>query len=298
MTYYELWRTLTPLYEDAEAKAIVRMLLEDSYELSYTDIVCSEFSGINIEQLQHDVSLLQQGVPVQHILGHAFFCGRRFNVNPNVLIPRPETEEIIELVKEAVLNTQTSDITTKYSASSLPFHTPTLLDIGTGSGCIAITLALELPCVSVSAMDISEEALTTARQNANSLGAEVDFFKADILNTASAYSHSPLSADSKWDIIVSNPPYICHKEKDAMHVNVLNNEPHNALFVPDDNPLLFYRAIAHYAHSALNNGGLLFFEINSLYASETKDMLYIEHFRSVDTYNDRFGKPRFIKASI
>ncbi|MBO6033052.1 MAG: peptide chain release factor N(5)-glutamine methyltransferase, partial [Prevotella sp.] len=238
---------------------------------------------------------LEKGEPVQYVMGVAEFCGRRFHVEPGVLIPRPETGELCEIISKARENQRDDQI----------------LDIGTGSGCIAITLALELPCSKVIAWDISEKALSIAKKNAKALGAEVTFEQRDILQygensnifltipeqdspTCSLSHLSPLS--SKYDLIVSNPPYVCNREKATMERHVLEHEPHLALFVPDDDPLLFYRAITHFAKEALKPNGLLYFELNPLYACETEAMVRELGFSETEIKLDMFGKQRFLKA--
>ena len=176
-----------------------------------------------------------------------------------------------------------------------------ILDIGTGSGCIAITLALGIPGAKVTAWDISDDALHIAKQNAHTLGADVLFEKRDILNISPSSFLLPPSSNtppsSKYSIIVSNPPYICHKEQSAMEKNVLEHEPHLALFVPDNDPLLFYRAIANYAIEALRTGGMLFFELNPVYANDTEKMIQELGFKHTELRKDQFGKLRFLKAT-
>ena len=170
-----------------------------------------------------------------------------------------------------------------------------ILDIGTGSGCIAITLALEMPEAKVTAWDISDDALRIASENASRFGAKVTFEHRDILSISLTSHVSPLTPH--YDLIVSNPPYICHKEADGMAKNVLDYEPHQALFVPDDDPLLFYRAIAQYATKALKPQGSLFFEINPLYASSLSQLLSTMSCYDIQTLPDQFGKLRFLKAT-
>lgn len=272
MTYEEFWKPLTAIYEAGEAKAIARLVMEVRFGLSITDVVC-EKTGDDAEMQALQQRLLT-GEPVQYILGEAEFGGRTFHVEPGVLIPRPETYELCQW--------------------SLPL-TPAkwkgrILDIGTGSGCIACTLAAEIPNAEVSAWDISDIALRIAAENAKRTNALVSFEKVDVLNL------SPLT--SRFDIIVSNPPYICKKERATMERNVLEHEPELALFVPDDDPLLFYRAIAHYAAKALKPDGALYFEINPLYVNEMQQMLGEEGFSHTEIRNDQFGKQRFTKSCL
>lgn len=271
MTYNELWRELAPLSGDGEAKAIVRTLLDDLFHMSLADIVCGavERLGEKDEALLRDaMQRLQDGEPVQYVTGCAPFMNRTFHVAPGVLIPRPETEQLCRIAVE--------------KASLAP--RAAVLDIGTGSGCIAATMALDFPDAAVEAWDISPDALRIAADNAQRLGAAVAFRQQDALQ-------APPDKD-RWDVIVSNPPYICHSEAGEMERNVLSHEPHTALFVPDDDPLLFYRAIARYASAALRRGGWLLFEINPLYARQTGEMLRHAGFEDITMMKDIFGKER------
>ena len=286
MGYEELWRRLTPLYDAGEAKAIVRLVLDECYGLSWADVLggkVSELSANDQTELEKIMLRLEKGEPVQYIIGVADFCGRQFHVESGVLIPRPETEELCRMVIE-------ERETSQKGQSPLC----EILDIGTGSGCIAITLALELPDAKVTAWDISDDALRIASANAKALSASVNFQHHDALDSSLITLHSSLP---KWDLIVSNPPYICRKESDGMDKNVLGYEPHEALFVPDDDPLLFYRAIARYATKALKPNGKLFFEINPLYADDLTQLLGEMLCYNAEILNDQFGKPRFLKAT-
>lgn len=287
MTYTELWQRLVPLYGQREAVAIVRTLLDDLFGLSLTDIVGGKVSELSAEEQQlveEKMQRLASGEPLQYVVGHAWFCGRRFDVNPSVLIPRPETEVLCKRIAE--------DYGQPYCALQPP-EPLRILDIGTGSGCIAVTLALDLRNSDVDAWDISSDALLTARQNAHMLQARVNFSLHDALDTEAL----PVpDDDSKYSIIVSNPPYICDSESKDMRQNVLGFEPHGALFVPDDRPLLFYSAIADYAAVALKPGGRLYFEINPLYADDITAMLLRKGFTMATAFNDQFDKRRFIVA--
>lgn len=274
MTYRELWRTLEPLYGNGEARAITDYVLDVCFGLSKADIMCGAVEEMTAEktaELNKIFGRLMEGEPVQYVLGRAEFCGRWFNVRPGVLIPRPETEELCAWI--------TAD--SKASAS------PKVLDIGTGSGCIAITLQLDMPESKVTAWDISADALDVARENAQQLGANVNFVKLDALNA---------KPEGEWDVIVSNPPYICEKEKKDMAVNVLEHEPHTALFVPDADPLLFYRAITRLAVQTLSKGGRLYFEINPIYADDTCHMMRAEGMTAVELRSDMYGKQRMAKG--
>lgn len=276
--YRQLWQRLLPAYGEREAKAIVRMVLEERFGLTLTDIVCGaldSFDDPKHHQLNQLMARLEAGEPVQYALGETAFCGRRFHVEPGVLIPRPETQQLVALTEDMVR----------------PFARPAVLDIGTGSGCIAISLALDCPAASVSAWDISEKALRIAQGNAAALHAEVCFERQDALRP-------PVGTGRKWDAIVSNPPYVMEKERAEMAENVLEHEPEEALFVPDDDPLRFYRAIARYGRETLKDGGALLFEINPLLAEEMRRMLEAESYRRIEIVVDEFGKERFAKAYI
>lgn len=282
MTYSEIWHRIATSYDDGEARAIARILIEELFGLSYTDIVCGatdQLSADDTLRLDTAVRRIEQGEPLQHVLGYADFCGNHFGVNASVLIPRPETEWLVD-EGERLMN----------GASNAAPSTPKrILDIGTGSGCIAISLKLRLGEAYVEAWDISEEALRTAESNAKALKAEVAFCKRDALRAEESVA--------PWDLIVSNPPYICDSERADMDDNVLLHEPHTALFVPDDDPLRFYRAIARYALRSLSNGGSLLFECNTRYAEATGEMMREMGFEDVTVNDDCFGLPRFVKGS-
>ena len=326
MTYSEIWHRIATSYDDGEARAIARILIEELFGLSYADIVCGateQLSADDTLRLDTAVRRIEQGEPLQHVLGYADFCGNRFSVNSSVLIPRPETEWLVD--EGAKLMSTTATPSPKR-----------ILDIGTGSGCIAISLKLRLGDAYVEAWDISEEALRTAQDNADALKAEVTFRKRDALkaegeclqggalvssapteqtmdsinsNEGALVSSAPTeqAMDSinyseanilaaPWDLIVSNPPYICDSERSAMDDNVLLHEPHTALFVPDDDPLRFYRAIARYALLTLNAGGNLLFECNTRYAEATGAMLRDMGFEEVTVSDDCFNLPRFVRG--
>ena len=278
-TYQEFWQSLTPLYDAGEAQAIVRTVLDVEYGMTLTDIICGKVNELSSDEernLEEIIARLQNGEPVQYVLGEADFAGRTFHVEPGVLIPRPETAELCQWIEEEV--------------SSLDADDPKqILDICTGSGCIAITLGLTIPNSEVTGWDISEDALRIAQGN-------VEMLKAG--NVRIEYQNAlmlPKTAETA-DIIVSNPPYICEKEKADMEKNVLEHEPSIALFVPDEDPLKFYRAIAEYASSALKPEGALYFEINPIYEKETREMLEELGFKDIETKEDAFGKKRMMKA--
>jgi release factor glutamine methyltransferase len=219
---------------------------------------------------------------VQYVVGLADFGPRLFHVAPGVLIPRPETYELCQWI---VLKRK--EERGERREDSQRTDTLRMLDIGTGSGCIACTLAAEMAEAEVTAWDISEEALAIARENARLLGVNVTFEKVDILRVM---ERSPL------DLIVSNPPYICEKERTEMERNVLEHEPETALFVPDDDPLLFYRTIAQYGYEMLKRDGWLYFEINPLYVSDLRELLHVMGYHAIESKEDQYGKPRMIRA--
>ena len=286
MTYETLWRHLTGLYDVGEAKAIVRWVLDVRFGLSMADILCGKIHLATEDQndLEKIMHRLESGEPVQYVIGVADFCGRQFHVEPGVLIPRPETEELCQWITGD--NKQPS---------------PQILDIGTGSGCIAITLALEIPEAIVTAWDISDTALRIASKNARHLNAPVTFEHHDILNSLLYTLRSALSLglskNPSFHLIVSNPPYIINKERDGMANNVLDYEPHTALFAPDENPIIFYQRIGDYAWQSLNPGGKLYFELNPLTATDVCDYLQHLGFEAIELRQDQFGKQRFLKAT-
>lgn len=285
MTYSDLWRRLLPHYDEREAKAVVRTLVEELFQLTLTDLYAGGLDNLTTAEQQRLETSLQQleaGIPVQYVTGTARFFGRDYVVNPHVLIPRPETEVLCEIILSAYNQ--------PYCALQPPVPLR-VLDIGTGSGCIAVTLALDLWNSSVSAWDVSGEALLTARENAHRLQAQVNFEWHDVLSLDEA-----ALAATPFDIIVSNPPYVCDHERKDMTEQVLAHEPHTALFVPDNDPLLFYRAIADYGTTHLNPHGLLAFEINPLFAKEMCEMLESKGYKQVEVKTDQYGKERVVIA--
>ena len=283
MNYNELWHLLAQRYDEGEAKAIARMTYEVRFGLTFSDLCLGKDTQLSADdqtELEEIAQRLSKGEPIQYVLGQAEFCGRTFLVNEAVLIPRPETEELCRWIAESEKRKVISD---KCS----------ILDIGTGSGCIAITLAAEMLQAQVTAWDISAEALEVARENAKRTNVHVSFEQVDALHLTSDILHQ---TSGVFDLIVSNPPYICNKERATMETNVLEHEPHTALFVPDDDPLLFYRAIAQYGQTALKEGGWLYFEINPLYADALADMLKMMSYYDINTKQDQFGKQRMMRA--
>lgn len=243
----------------------LKLTLDPDYRLSESELLTIHFA----------VKELKQFKPVQYIIGHTGFFERNFKVNADVLIPRPETEELIQKVIDIVKRFPTIR---------------RILDIGTGSGCIAVTLAIELPQLKVSACDISKNALLTARENANHLEANVDFFALDILQNR-CEPDLPV-----WDLIVSNPPYVTESDKIMMKRNVTGWEPHLALFVTDDDPLIFYKSIIQFCTNHLSKGGCILVEINELFGDQLVDLFQKNQFSDVMLHRDFHNKQRFISA--
>lgn len=271
---------LSILYPDDEAKAIFASCVDSILQINRASLILmkhQELSDAYIITLQALLPILQSGKPLQYVLGEAHFYGLTFKVNEAVLIPRPETEELVDWIL-----TELESRNSRY---------PTILDIGTGSGCIPIALKKHLPQAQVSTIDISTEAIAVAKQNAKLNGVDVNFIQADILNHSSALQQT-------YNVIVSNPPYITQQEKPDMHANVLNHEPYLALFVSNEKPLIFYEAIADFALINLSENGLLFFEINSNLGKETIEMLYHKGFKNIELRKDMQGKDRMICCSL
>ena len=274
--FNQLVSEITPVYEENEAKSIIYLLLEHYLKISKTDILLDN----PVSQLFDFTEIIQRikaQEPVQYVIGETEFYGRKFKVTPDTLIPRPETEELVQLAIgswQLAVGNQSST---------------TILDIGTGSGCIAISLACEIPDVQVYAYDISEKALKIARQNAKKNSVKVIFEEVNILESFPIY-HSP------FNIIVSNPPYVMNAEKAGMEKNVLEYEPHLALFVEDDNPLIFYKKIAEFAAKNLTDKGWCIVEINQALGLETAELFWNQGFHYVEVIKDMFGKDRMVKA--
>ena len=350
MTYNQLWKRLTAIYNEREAQAIVRTVLDALFGMSLTDICLGKVTQLSADdttRLEKIMQRLEKSEPVQYVLGAEWFAGRLFDVAPGVLIPRPETEDLVKWAydeakekekednskeergkeekevskkgeapqkeeqllssplkeeKEGLRKGEDASQKEEQHLSSLlksnkevsekgeEVPHPSILDIGTGSGCIAITVALALPQARVTAWDISTDALAIAAGNAHRLGASVRFEHQDALSAP--------DDEERWDVIVSNPPYICDKERADMSDNVLSYEPELALFVPDSDPLLFYRAIARYASKALKPGGRLLFETNTAYVHEVAQAMADEGFTAIEVRNDCFGKPRMVKGDF
>ena len=264
---------LAGVAEPQEVQAMIRIICEDIFNYDQVDVALrqeSELPDFAQERVTEIIARLRRHEPLQYIVGSARFHGHRFKVTPVVLIPRPETEQLIDMIID------------ENSASDLR-----VLDMGTGSGCIAISLARALRFAQVDALDVSRDALAVARENAAALKVKVRFFESDML--------SP-QPPARYDIIVSNPPYVCWSERESMERNVLDYEPGQALFVPDNDPLLFYKAIAAYATASLERGGRLYLEINQRFGNEIKRLLEGNGFDEVRIIEDSFGKVRFAAA--
>lgn len=262
---------LAGTYEHAELKSVVSVLLEDLFGISRMDVVMKKEVTVDAHMLTDALDRLGNHEPVQYVVGKALFLDREFRVAPDVLIPRPETEELVQWIVEK--NDRTN---------------PVIWDIGTGSGCIAVSLALALPGAKVFGTDFSESALLIAQANADARHADVKFIQSDILLEAPA-----LPAP---DIIVSNPPYIPATERTTMHTNVTKHEPESALFVPDADPLLFYRRIAEVAKNGLAPNGKIYFEIHEKRGAEVKALLESLGFADVTIRQDMQGKERMVRA--
>lgn len=258
------------LYPEREARRIALTAAAALSGESEAKFLADPNQRVNIDGVERCAAQLAAGCPVQYVTGKTEFCDMTFHVDGSVLIPRPETEELVLWTEQCAAG----------------FQRPRILDVCTGSGCIAIVLATHLPQAKVTALDISHAALETARRNASMNGVRIRFIDDDALNGM------PSLAGETFDIIVSNPPYIPHSEIESMHVNVTRYEPHEALFVDDADPLVFYRAIARAARTMLSEGGSLLFEVHEAWAERTAEMLRGEGFGQTEVRNDLFGKPR------
>ena len=271
---------LISIYDEMEAESFFYLILENQRQLRRIDLALDidlQFSAEEILIWNVILEKLQLEIPIQYILGTTHFYGLEFNVNENVLIPRPETEELVEWIISSAVNMP------KYKNIKI-------LDIGTGSGCIAISLAKNIPNAQVSAIDISDKALATAKENANLNQVAVAFIQRNILETN--------NLEQQFDIIVSNPPYVRNLEKAEIKPNVLANEPHLALFVEDNDALIFYRKIAELAIKNLTPEGKLFFEINQYLGKETVELLEKMYFKNIELRKDIYGNDRMIACNI
>ena len=273
-------QNLLPLYDEMEIEGFFYLIMEQNHNLKRIALALNpdfEISETEIETWNVILEKLKLEIPIQYILGKTSFFGLDFFVDENVLIPRPETEELVDwIIADAQKNNTPKALK--------------ILDIGTGSGCIAISLKKNLPTSAVFALDISQKALDLARQNATTNEVSVHFLEQNILETK--------SLNQNFDIIVSNPPYVRNLEKHEIHKNVLNNEPHLALFVDDDDALIFYKKIAVLAKKNLKPNGDLYFEINQYLGSETMQLLQDIGFLKLELRKDVYGNDRMIKASI
>jgi len=271
---------LKGIYPIKEIESFFYLILKDKLDLQRVDFALNP-NLIATEKFiiccNESIKKLKKQQPIQYILGKSNFYGLPFKVNNNVLIPRPETEELVQLILNEV-------------QLKRPDKKLTILDIGTGSGCIAVTLAKKLKNATVWAIDVSEKALTIAKENAKINNVSVTYLHKDILKDSNCLFN--------FDIIVSNPPYVREKEKTNIKPNVIENEPHLALFVDDDNPLLFYDKIADFAKSHLKTNGLLYFEINQYLGKSTKNLLKTKGYHQVKLYKDILNNDRIIKAKI
>ena len=280
--------SLKHLYPTSEIDSFFFIILEEYMGFKRIDIVLK--SDFNIDQkslnlMQIATKQLEQEIPIQYIIGKTEFFGLPFNINKEVLIPRPETEELVEKVIKEVSFIKTYKTDSNETTNEKQI---TILDIGTGSGCIAISLKKELPSSKISAIDVSNEALRIAKKNALLNKVDINFIHLDILKTN--------NLDKLYDVIVSNPPYVRELEKKEMKNNVLNNEPHLALFVDNKNPLLFYNKIAELAKNFLTKNGQLHFEINQYLGKETVILLAEKGFKNIQLKKDIFGNDRIISA--
>ena len=286
---------LSPLYDEKEIESFFYLVLEQFHERKRIDLALNPTMEMDAKQLlrwERVVVELKKHKPIQYILGETEFYGLRFLVNEHTLIPRPETEELVDLILgesrkstrgEAELNE------VKVESRKSKVERSTILDIGTGSGCIAISLAKHLPTAQVFALDVSEKALETAKKNAEINNVTVHFLHKNILETE--------DLDRQFDVIVSNPPYVRMLEKEEIQPNVLVYEPHLALFVEDDDALLFYRKIAELAQKNLTKNGKLYFEINQYLGKETVELLESMGFKEVRLIKDIYGNDRIIRST-
>lgn len=271
---------LGEIYGPDEAQAIFFVAISSVLQYNRVDYLLKKNETLQEEQVTRFEGILaelQSGRPIQYVIGETFFYGLPFKVNPSVLIPRPETEELVEWVIEST------------ALAAVTGSGPRIIDIGTGSGCIAISLKKNLPATEVFALDISKASIEVASANAALNQVDIHFIQADIRDFATR---------QKFDVIVSNPPYITLREKEKMEDHVLEHEPHSALFVPNEKPLVFYEAIADFAWATLSDFGLLFFEINADMGKETIEMLAAKSFINIELKKDMQGRDRMIKCQL
>ena len=280
---------LSPIYDSGEAESFFYLILEEKNQLKRIDLALDPdlmFSAEHIQFWNSILDSLKKEIPIQYLLGKTSFYGLDFEVNPAVLIPRPETEELVEWI-------------IKCNSKIERLKDLKILDIGTGSGCIAISLAKNIAKAEVFAIDVSEKALATANKNAEANQVEVNFIKTDILaiNDLEKLPTSHFPLPTYLDIIVSNPPYVRELEKQEIKKNVLDNEPHLALFVEDNDALIFYRKIAELAQKSLSPNGQLFFEINQYLGKEMLELLEKMNFKNIELRKDIYGNDRMIRGT-
>ena len=276
---------LTPLYDAGEAESFFYLILEEKQQMKRIDLALHPdlvFSAAEIVVWNAILAPLKQEIPIQYLLGKTSFYGLDFSVNGHVLIPRPETEELVDWMLSDHRKTQQS-------------NNLKMLDIGTGSGCIAISLAKNLPNATVFAIDISEMALATAKKNAANNAVSVNFIHQNILDVVTLSAVEGIN--ERFNVIVSNPPYVRNLEKEEIKKNVLDNEPHLALFVEDEDALIFYKKIAELAQENLAENGLLYFEINQYLGAAMIDLLEQMHFKNIELRKDIYGNDRMIKCT-
>jgi len=300
MNYRELIAALTPLHGVGEARAIVRMVMEERFGLSQTDLLLGKdttLSSRDRAEFEKIALRLVEGEPVQHVLGYADFCGHRFRVTPDVLIPRPETEDLVAWATDELRM-----LNEKYSEhSSIIIHQSSInvLDLCTGSGCIAISLALTFPDAHVVGVDVSAPALAVAHDNAKTLAVpNLDFIEYDILSEGTQSSPLWGELEGGFSLLISNPPYVRTSEAAEMSPTVLDHEPSLALFVPDDDPLRFYRAIAAIGRRCLLPGAPLLVELNTALADDTRRLFIDAGYHDVELRDDQFSRPRMLKAVL
>ncbi|MFV5696063.1 peptide chain release factor N(5)-glutamine methyltransferase [Flavobacterium sp. LB3P122] len=272
--------SLTPIYDAGEAESFFYLILEEKNKLKRIDLALQPdlvFSENEISVWDSILEPLKKEIPIQYLLGKTSFFGLEFEVNENVLIPRPETEELVDWI-------------IKSNSKIQKLKNLKILDIGTGSGCIAISLAKNIPNAQVFAIDVSEKALATAQKNAQINAVNVTFINKNILETE--------DLKQQFDIIVSNPPYVRNLEKEEIKKNVLENEPHLALFVEDNDALIFYRKIAELAQKNLPSNGQLYFEINQYLGKEMIELLQKMNFKNIELRKDIYGNDRMMRADL
>lgn len=293
-------RELSSIYDEGEAESFFYLILEEKKQLRRIDLALQPdlvFSEADLQVWNSILEQLKLEIPVQYLLGKTHFYGLDFEVNENVLIPRPETEELVDWIIQENLKISSAQFGI---VSGEKFKDLKILDIGTGSGCIAISLAKNLSNAQVFAIDVSEKALATAKKNAVMNQVEVNFIKTDILKTndLEKLPASNFQFPTQFDIIVSNPPYVRNLEKQEIKKNVLDHEPHLALFVEDDNALIFYRKIAELARKNLSPNGQLYFEINQYLGKEMVELLENLNFVTIELRKDIYGNDRMTRSSV